>query len=63
MLDVDIVRVLVAMLLNTNINTTTDNTKDALNVGRASSLKEPAQPITTILALTVFMVVVRLVLK
>ena len=63
MLDIDIVRVLVAMLLNTNINTNTDNTKDALNVGRASPLKEPAQPITTILALTVFVVVVRLVLK
>jgi len=63
MLDIDIVRVLVAMLFNTNINTNTDNAKDALNVGRASPLKEPAQPITTILALAVFVVVVRLVLR
>ncbi|MHB9004600.1 MAG: hypothetical protein ACYC6C_11160 [Coriobacteriia bacterium] len=63
MLDIDVMRVLVAMLFSTNINTNMDTTKDAQNVGRASPLKEPAHPVTTILALTVFMVVVRLVLK
>lgn len=62
MLDTDIVRVLVAMLLSANVNADTNATKDVLNVGRASPLKEPTHPTTTILALTVFMVVVRLVL-
>ena len=36
---------------------------DAQNEGRASSSSEPTLPMTTILALTVFVVVIALVLK
>jgi len=53
---IGIVRMLMALISSVGGN-------DVQNAGRASSSTEPTLPMTTILALTVFVVVIALVLK